>query len=229
MKYKLIAFDADDTLWDCQSHFVDIERKYTHLLSEYGVDGSEVEKSLFATECANMPLFGFGVKAFMLSLIENANKMTDGKIGGAGIDCILQLGRQLLTFDPIPLDGVEEVLADLSERQELKLAVFTKGELLDQNSKLDRSGLRHYFDIVEVVNDKTPDTVRSLCRIAGIKPDDMLMVGNSFRSDVEPAIAVGASAAYIPAKNTWKYEKTEEYEHDRVRLLDDIRLVADMA
>ena len=97
-KYKLIAFDADDTLWDCQSHFVNIEEKYASLLSDYGIAPDEVKKNLFATECANMPLLGFGVKAFMLSLIENANRMTEGRIGGKGIDRIMELGRQLLTF-----------------------------------------------------------------------------------------------------------------------------------
>ena len=222
-KYKLIAFDADDTLWDCQSHFVNIEEKYASLLSDYGIAPDEVKKNLFATECANMPLLGFGVKAFMLSLIENANRMTEGRIGGKGIDRIMELGRQLLTFDPNPLDGVEEVLTELSDNSALKLAVFTKGELLDQNSKLDRSGLRHYFDLVEVVNDKTPDAVRALCRLAGVKPDDLLMVGNSFKSDVEPTIATGASAVYIPTYHTWEYEKTEEYAHTRVTKISNIR------
>lgn len=223
MEYKLIAFDADDTLWDCQSHFVDVEKKYANLLQEYGIDTETTQKNLFATECGNMPLLGFGVKAFMLSMIENANSLTDGKIGGPGIEKILMLGRQLLTFDPTPLDGVEEVLADLSERKELKLAVFTKGELLDQNSKLDRSGLRHYFDLVDVVNDKTPDAVRILCHMADVKPSELLMVGNSFKSDVIPAISVGASAVYVPAKKMWEYEQTEEYEHQRVTKIDNLR------
>ena len=194
-KYKLIAFDADDTLWDCQSHFVNIEEKYASLLSDYGIAPDEVKKNLFATECANMPLLGFGVKAFMLSLIENANRMTEGRIGGKGIDRIMELGRQLLTFDPNPLDGVEEVLTDLSDHSDLKLAV----------------------------NDKTPDAVRALCRLAGVKPDDLLMVGNSFKSDVEPTIATGASAVYIPTHHTWEYEKTEEYAHTRVTKISNIR------
>ena len=228
MEYKLIAFDADDTLWDCQSHFVDVEKKYANLLQEYGIDAETTQKNLFATECGNMPLLGYGVKAFMLSMIENANSLTDGEIGGQGIEKILMLGRQLLTFDPTPLDGVEEVLADLSERKELKLAVFTKGELLDQNSKLDRSGLRHYFDLVDVVNDKTPDAVRILCHMADVKPSELLMVGNSFKSDVIPAISVGASAVHVPAKKMWEYEKTEEYEHQRITKIDNLRELLNM-
>lgn len=228
MEYKLIAFDADDTLWDCQSHFADVEKKYACLLQEYGIDAETTQKNLFATECGNMPLFGYGVKAFMLSMIENANSLTNGKIGGQGIEKILMIGRQLLTFDPTPLDGVEEVLADLSERKELKLAVFTKGELLDQNSKLDRSGLRHYFDLVDVVNDKTPDAVRILCHMADVKPSDLLMVGNSFKSDVIPAISVGASAVYVPAKKMWKYEQTEEYEHQHITKIDNLRELLNM-
>lgn len=228
MEYKLIAFDADDTLWDCQSHFADVEKKYACLLQEYGIDAETTQKNLFATECGNMPLLGYGVKAFMLSMIENANSLTDGKIGGQGIEKILMIGRQLLTFDPTPMDGVEEVLADLSERKELKLAVFTKGELLDQNSKLDRSGLRHYFDLVDVVNDKTPDAVRILCHMADVKPSDLLMVGNSFKSDVVPAISVGASAVYVPAKKMWEYEQTDEYEHQRITKIDNLRELLNM-
>lgn len=220
---KAIVFDADDTLWDCQSHFVEVEEEYASLLAEYGIDKEETKKRLFETECRNMPLLGFGVKAFTISLIENANAMTDGKIGGDGIKRILELGRQLLTFPATPLDGVVDVLESLSRRDDLKLTVFTKGELLDQYSKLERSGLRHYFDYVKVVNDKTPDVVRELCHELQIEPDEMLMVGNSFKSDVIPAVEAGAYAVHVPAENIWQYEHVEAYEHPRVRTIGNIR------
>lgn len=218
-----VVFDADDTLWDCQSHFVEVEEEYASLLAQYGVDKDEVKKSLFQTECRNMPLLGFGVKAFTISLIENANVVTSGRIGGDGISRILELGRSLLTFPTTPLDGVVEVLESLSRRDGLKLAVFTKGELLDQHSKLERSGLSRYFDYVKVVNDKTPDECRQLCRELQIEPEEMLMVGNSFKSDVIPAVEIGAYAVHVPAKNIWQYEHVEAYEHPRVRTINDIR------
>lgn len=220
---KAVVFDADDTLWDCQSHFVEVEEDYASLLAEYGVDKEKAKRRLFETECRNMPLLGFGVKAFTISLIENANAMTDGRIGGEGIRRILELGRSLLTLPATPLDGVVEVLESLSHRGGLKLAVFTKGELLDQHGKLERSGLSHYFDYVKVVNDKTPDAVRLLCRELGIEPEEMLMVGNSFKSDVIPAVETGAYAIHVPAKRIWQYEHVKAYAHPRVRTISNIR------
>lgn len=225
---KAVVFDADDTLWDCQSHFVEVEEEYASLLAQYGMDREEVKKRLFETECRNMPLLGFGVKAFTISLIENANSMTNGAIGGEGIRKILELGRRLLSFPVKPIDGVVEVLDSLSQRRELILAVFTKGELLDQHSKLQRSGLRHYFDFVKVVTDKTPEVVHSLCREMDVEPDMMLMVGNSFKSDVLPAIETGAYAVHVPAKNIWQYEKTSTFEHPRIKTLTSIHKLPDI-
>lgn len=209
---KMIAFDADDTLWDCQSHFVEVEREYCDILADYG-DAEAISDALFAVETANMPLMGYGCKAFIISLVENAVKISGGKISADKIERIVEVGKSLLDLDATPLPEVEETLRTLSEQKKYKLVMFTKGELLDQENKLRRSGLQKYFDSYEIVSDKTPETFLSLCRHNGIKPEEMAMVGNSFKSDIAPALAIGAQAFYIPYHVMWKLERTGEYDH----------------
>mgnify|MGYP003591033552 CR=1 FL=1 len=217
---KVIAFDADDTLWDCQSHFVDVERRYCALLSEY-CDATTVSSELFKTESANMPLLGYGCKAFTISLIENAVKVSHGKVRGSIIEQIVKLGKSLLCWDVLPLPHVTDVLMVLQKKY--RLAIFTKGELLDQEDKLKRSGLDHFFSHVFVVSDKTPERVLELCSNMNIKPSELLMVGNSFKSDIMPAVEVGAQAVYVPFDVTWKHEETEVFQHDRIIKIDDIK------
>lgn len=220
--FKVIAFDADDTLWDCQSHFEDIQRRYCDLLSEYGTP-DVITSSLFVTECSNMPLMGFGAKAFTLSLIENAIALGGGHITGEIIDEILHMGKDLLTIPTTPLPGVKETLTWLKARStehgsegKLRLVVFTKGELLDQQGKMERSGLSPMFDRVFIVTDKTEAEYRNLCQALDIMTSELLMVGNSFRSDIAPAVAVGATAIHIPFHVTWKMEHSEVFTHERI-------------
>lgn len=210
MKIKAIAFDADDTLWDNQSAFVAVEKRYTEILSPWGAE-EEISDALFAVETANMPNLGFGAKAFSISLVENAVRVSKGNISATAIGEIVELGKSLLALPATPLPEVKETLEILSKRN-LLLAVFTKGELLDQENKLRRSGLLEYFQHFKVVSDKTPQEVRTLCSELGILPDELLMVGNSFKSDVIPAIQAGAWAAHIPYHLMWKLERTEEYD-----------------
>ena len=212
-----VVFDADDTLWDCQSHFESVQERYGRLLSFYGLAPESVADSLYATECRNMPLLGYGVKAFTISLIENACAMTHGTISGSDIMEIIDMGRSLLTFDVRPFAGVSETLLWLSRIDGVRVALFTKGELLDQQSKLQRSGLKEYFEVVDIVSDKTSDAVLSLCRRMGVEPCRTLVVGNSFKSDVLPAIEAGAKAAYVPSRYLWQYESVKECERPEVR------------
>lgn len=209
---EAIAFDADDTLWDCQSHFADVERRYCALLAEYG-DAEHIAGELFRTEAANMELLGYGTKAFTLSLVENAVSVSGGRVPAAVIGEIVALGKELLRLPATPLPGVRETLAALRDR---RLAVFTKGELLDQENKLRRSGLGGFFCHVEIVSDKTPREYLALCRHLSVSPDRLLMVGNSFRSDIAPALAVGAWAAHIPFHVTWQLEVAEEFDHEHL-------------
>ncbi len=209
---KVLAFDADDTLWDCQSHFVAVEQKYCALLAEYG-DEELVSRELFKTETSNMPELGYGSKAFTLSLVENAVKVSKGRITASTLLEIQDLGRSLLRLPATPLEGVEATLRTLRNRGHYKMVVFTKGEILDQENKLLRSGLWDYFDRVEVVADKTPRQYRELCATFGIGIDELLMVGNSFKSDIEPVLRLGGFAVHIPFELTWEHERVEEFDH----------------
>lgn len=225
-RIDVIAFDADDTLWDCQSHFADVERRYCELLAAYG-DADSIAGELFRTEARNMALLGYGTKAFTLSLVENAVGVSHGRVTGDEIGRIVDMGKELLALPATPLPGVRETLRALGG---IRKVVFTKGELLDQQSKLQRSGLAPLFDHVEIVSDKTGEAYRALCRRLRITPDRLLMVGNSFRSDIAPALAVGAWAAHIPFHVTWQLEVTEEFEHERlVRLkeMSELREIVD--
>ena len=214
MKLKAIAFDADDTLWDNQSAFVTVEKRYTEILAPWGTE-EEISDALFAVETANMPNLGYGAKAFSISLVENAVKVSKGEIPAEAIGEIVELGKSLLALPATPLPGVKETL-DVLSKTDLRLAVFTKGELLDQENKLRRSGLWNYFQHIKVVSDKTSQEVLSLCSELEIRPDELLMVGNSFKSDVVPALTAGAWAAHIPYHLMWKLERTEEYDHPRL-------------
>lgn len=212
---KAIAFDADDTLWALQNYFEDVEDEYCDLLSDYG-SKEEISASLFETESGNMEDLGYGVKAFTISLVENAVKVSQGEVPAKLIGRIVELGKTLLRLDARPLEGVEETLARLRQTRHYKLAVFTKGELQDQENKLRRSGLAKYFDHVEITSNKTEKEFRELATHLGIAPHEMLMVGNSLKSDIAPALAVGAQAVHIPFHVTWQLEEHEDFEHERM-------------
>ena len=212
---RVVAFDADDTLWDCQSWFDEVERRCGELLSRW-VTPQEVSKGLFATEHANLPLTGYGTKAFTLSLIENAIRLSHGEIGGDDVMRLIDMGKKLLRFPTTPLPEVQETLERLAAMRRYRLVVFTKGELMDQEDKLRRSGLEQYFSHMETVSNKTVTEYRQLCENLGVAPEETLMVGNSFRSDIAPALEAGAWAAHIPYHVVWALEKAEEFPHERL-------------
>ena len=213
---KVVAFDADDTLWDCQSWFDQVEHKCCQLLAPWATP-DEVSQGLFATERRNLPLTGYGTKAFTLSLIENAVRVSRQQLTGDVVMQLLALGRQLLLFPTTPLPEVEATLRQLSQSRRYRLVVFTKGELLDQQNKLHRSGLEPYFSHMETVSNKTEQAYRQLCQNLGVAPEQTLMVGNSFRSDIAPALQAGAYAVHIPYHVVWELEKSEEFPHPRLQ------------
>lgn len=213
---RAIAFDADDTLWDCQSNFDRVERAYCELLSDYGSE-EEISASLFETESGNMADMGYGCKAFTISLVENAVKVSGGRVSGKTVQAIIDLGKSLLRLDATPLDGVAETLERLKDSGRYRLAVFTKGELLDQENKLRRSGLWRWFDHVSIVSDKTEKAYRELSHALEVRPEEMAMVGNSFKSDIAPALAVGCAAVHIPFHTMWQHERVKEFPHERLR------------
>ena len=172
------------------------------------------------TERKNLSLTGYGTKAFTLSLIENAVRVTRGQLTGQVVQQLLDMGKELLEFPTTPLPEVEDTLRTLAEQRRFRLVVFTKGELMDQESKLLRSGLEQYFSHMETVSNKTEREYRQLCENLDVAPEQTLMVGNSFRSDIAPALAAGAWAVHIPYHVVWAMEKSEEFPHERLRKIE---------
>lgn len=209
---QVIAFDADDTLWNLQSYFDQVEQKYCKLLSDYG-DARFISAELFKTESANMAELGYGVKAFTLSLIENAIRVSNRTVSAETLQQIMEAGRSLHFIPATPLPGVYETLKTLHEKHQYKLILFTKGELLDQEQKLKRSGLRPFFHDVHIVSDKTDDAYRHLCDLSFCSPESFMMVGNSFKSDILPVLRLGGWGVHIPSPYEWQHEKTEEFDH----------------
>lgn len=215
-KIKVIAFDADDTLWDCQGHFeVVMQRLYDELVP--WVDRETAALELFATERKNMRLLGYGVKAFTLSMMETALRVSRGEMAATTLESILRQCYTLLEFPCTPLPEVEATLEALRKhRPDLRLVVFTKGELLDQQHKLERSGLAPFFSHVEITSDKGEPEFRDLCAHLDVAPSELLMVGNSLKSDIAPALAIGCHTVYIPFHVTWQLEHTDHFEHPRM-------------
>ncbi|MBP3286391.1 MAG: HAD family hydrolase [Prevotella sp.] len=221
-EFRVIAFDADDTLWDCQSWFDSVEERCAELLKPWATR-KEVSEGLFATEHRNLSLTGYGTKAFTLSLIENAVRISHGEISGDDVMRLIDMGKELLRFPTTPLPGVQETLEALVQRRRYRLVVFTKGELMDQEDKLRRSGLEQYFCRLETVSNKTVTEYRQLCENLDVAPEETLMVGNSFRSDIAPALQAGAWAAYIPYHVVWALEQSEEFPHERLYKMQQFR------
>ena len=194
---SLIAFDADDTLWGSQTYFDIVKKVYCEILAPYA-SADEVSHALRATEKANIPLLGYGSKAFMLSLIENAVKISHGKVKGYDIGQIVEVSKELLRLPGHPFDGVKATLAKLRDTGRYRMVVFTKGELLDQENKFHRSGLCPYFDDIVIVSEKTPDAYNRLCKQFGVKIGQLLMVGDSYPEDIAPVLEIGGWAVHIP-------------------------------
>ena len=226
-RIKVIAFDADDTLWDCQSWFDDVERKCCELLKPWAT-AREVSEGLFATERKNLSLTGYGTKAFTLSLIENAVRVSHEQLTGDIVMQLIDLGEELLNFPTTPLPEVQETLQQLADLRRYRLVVFTKGELMDQENKLRRSGLEGFFSHMETVSNKTEKEYRQLCENLNVAPEETVMVGNSFRSDIAPALEAGASAIHIPYHVVWELEKSEEYDHEKLRRITHFSEILDV-
>lgn len=207
---KVIAFDADDTLWDCQSHFEEVEEHLYSLIMPYC---ENPKQELFITESGNMADLGYGCKAFTISIIETALRIAGNDISATQLSELLAHCKRLLHLPATPLPGVVETLEKVDGYRKV---VFTKGELQDQENKLKRSGLLKYFDDVEITSDKTQREFLALCEHQDIHPSELLMIGNSLKSDIAPALAVGAWAIHIPFHVTWQLEHYEDIDHERL-------------
>ena len=206
-RFDLIAFDGDDTLWHNERIFHATEVQFAQLLAEYH-SAEWVGQRLLATETKNLGHFGYGIKGFILSMIETAIELTEGRISGNEIREVIEWGHSMLGEPVQLLDGVRETVQSLSAN--FRLMLLSKGDLFDQESKLARSGLGEYFGAVEIVSEKNASTYRTIMRRHAVEPERFLMVGNSLRSDVLPALEAGAMAVHIPYELTWEHERMDE-------------------
>ena len=204
---KKIGFDADDTLWVNEVFFRETEQEFYKLMTDFA-DEKTVGSELYGIEMANMKLYGYGVKAFILSVIETAHKIAGGNLPASIVHQIIQLGKKQLLQPVDLLAGVEETLNALVGRYELILV--TKGDLLDQERKLAFSGLEHLFHHVEIMSDKTEREYGKLLSHIDVLPEEFMMVGNSLRSDILPPLALGSYAVYVPYHTVWEHEKVNE-------------------
>jgi len=221
-----IGFDADDTLWHSERVFRLTEERFAELLSGY-VDTNDLPQRLLETEKRNLQFYGFGWKGFILSMVETAIDVTDGKVPTSVLSNLIELGRDMPAHPIEILPDVRETLQDVAARY--RIILITKGDLLDQEQKLARSGLGDLFQAVEIVSDKSPLTYRRLFSRHGDGPERGMMVGNSLKSDVVPAIEAGSWGIFIPHPLTWAVEHVEAPKNaPRFRQLERISELSDL-
>ncbi len=212
MNLKVIAFDADDTLFVNEPYFQETEQKFCGLMSDY-LSHQGISQELFKVEIDNLKIYGYGIKAYTLSMIEAAMKISNNTIPVEVVEKIINYGKELLEKPIEILDGVEETLQALYGKY--KLVVATKGDLLDQRRKLHNSGLGHYFHHIEVMSDKQEKDYSDLLKRLDIQPEEFFMIGNSLKSDVLPVLAIGGHAVHIPFHTTWAHERIDyKVEHE---------------
>ena len=205
-----IGIDADDTLWQSEHFFKLTEARFVTLLSGFA-ERADLAARLLEAETRNLQFYGFGIKGFILSMIETAIDVTNGKVPAPVIQEILGAGREMLNHPILPLPQVQETLENLGKI--FRLVLITKGDLFDQERKLAQSGLDEFFHGIEIVSDKKPQTYKRIFDRHGDGPDRAAMVGNSLKSDIVPAIAAGCWGIFIPHELTWTLEHVEAPAH----------------
>lgn len=220
---KVIGFDADDTLWVNETYFRNAEEEFASLLDGFETK-NKIDQELFKMEMKNLETYGYGIKGFVLSMVESALDLSNNTISQATISKILTLGKEMITHPVELLDGIEEVLEVLGKKY--RLIVLTKGDLLDQERKIERSGLSKYFHHVEVLSDKKEANYQNLLDHLKIDVKEFLMIGNSLKSDVLPLLNIGAQAVHIPFHTTWQHEevsvKEDEFNYLKLNKVIDI-------
>jgi putative hydrolase of the HAD superfamily len=209
-RFDVLGFDADDTLWHSEDSFIAVEQRYVELIEPFATDGVDVRAALRATERQHVPISGYGVKAFTLSMVENAVTVTQGVVPSSVIGDVVRLGMAMLTEPVRLLPGVTDVLDDLA--RDHRLVLITKGDLVHQWRKLDQSGITHHFAHIDVVTEKDEATYRRILDDVGVKPERFCMIGNSVRSDVLPVLALGGHAVHIEYQYTWEHELVDHNE-----------------
>jgi putative hydrolase of the HAD superfamily len=220
MNIKVIAFDADDTLWVNEPFFQETEKKFYDLMGDY-LPAHSLAKELFKIEIDNLDVYGYGIKAYILSMIEAAIKISENTISVEAIAKIIEYGKEMLEKPVELIDGVEEALKALHGKY--KLVVATKGDLKDQHRKLHDSGLGHYFHHIEVMSDKGKIDYEKMLKRLEVEPSGFLMIGNSLKSDVLPVLEIGGHACHIPFHTTWLHEQIDHtIEHENFKEAETI-------
>lgn len=223
---KIIAFDADDTLWHNEPYFDEAQERFCVLFQDYA-SHQEILGLILNHQVNNLPLYGFGIKAFTLSMIEAALELTNHEISGKGIEQILAIGKNLLQKPVELLPNVISVLEQLKGKY--KLVVATKGDLKDQHRKLHDSGIGAFFHHIEVMSDKTEVDYQKMLGRLDCQPENFLMIGNSLKSDVLPILNIGGHAIHIPYHTTWEYEKIDfEIEHKNFNTITNLSELFDI-
>jgi putative hydrolase of the HAD superfamily len=206
---KVVGFDADDTLWVNETYFRNAEIEFAELLSQFETINT-IDQELFKLELKNLPLYGYGIKGFMLSMVEMALQLSNYNVSNETIEAILNIGKDMLNKPVELLEGVEQTLKVLSKKY--RLILVTKGDLLDQERKLEKSGLMKYFHHIEVLSDKQETNYSRLLNHLDIKPSEFLMIGNSLKSDILPIVNIKSKAIHVPFHTTWLHEQISEEE-----------------
>jgi putative hydrolase of the HAD superfamily len=204
---ETVMIDGDDTLWHNEPLFAEMTTRFLELLAPYH-SNDWIQARLYDTEVKNLQFYGYGIKSFVLSMIETAVELTEGRITGAEIDVVLEFGKEMLAAPVHLLEHAEESVARLANRY--RLILVTKGDLFDQESKLARSGLADFFDAVEIVAEKCVPTYRAIASRNSVEFANAVMVGDSLKSDVLPVLEMGGAAIYVPYGTTWQHERVHE-------------------
>lgn len=206
-RIKVIAFDADDTLWVNEPHYQEAEKLFCKLLDNY-LPTVDISAELFKTEMDNLEKYGYGVKGFVLSMIETSLRISNKKTSSETIEAIINIGKKLLEQPIELLDNIDFVLNSL--KNNYILIVATKGDLLDQHRKINSSGLLHHFHHIEIMHDKIESEYQKIINRLNIKNEEFLMIGNSVKSDIMPVLSIGGQAIHIPYHTTWQHETANE-------------------
>ncbi|MFC3415271.1 HAD family hydrolase [Algoriphagus hitonicola] len=225
MPIKVIAFDADDTLWVNEPYFREAEEKFCSLLEDF-MPSHAILKELYHTEISNLRLYGYGIKGFMLSMIETVLRVSDQKMPISLVEKVIRIGQEMLEKPVDLLPGVEEVLQKLNG--DFRMVLATKGDLVDQERKLKKSGLERHFHHIEIMSEKRVEDFAKLIRHLDVDPGDFVMLGNSLKSDILPVLELGGHAIHIPFHITWIHEEIQhEVMHERFVSVENITQAAD--
>lgn len=224
-QYEVISCDGDDTLWHCERGFAEAEQRLKHLLVGYA-DAPTIKHLLFDVEMRNLKRYGYGIKSFTLSMITTALELSEGRLSSAEVAQIIEIGHDLISQPVDVIPGVHDVLESLSRSHDLWLV--TKGDLFDQEAKLDQSGLAKFFRVVQVVADKTAATYQKILSQLGVPPHTFAHVGDSLRSDIIPVLELGGTAIYVPYHITWAHEQGQLVEAEMGKRFAKVESFADV-